>query len=423
MAGTALDRAQSPKLIRRAFLRSGIAAGAVAGATLGFPRLAPAAMGPDPAGTGRLASGRPGQGAAPVPPALRSGQALTGQRPAVTTTLPLTQGGTTYEFAQEVTWLDHEHFAVGRWDGSMSIFSFETAQYAGPLINTVVNSPSSQGVQMITRLPRRAIATSNDDSSISLWATSSPGWTDLELVRTARYDSALGVATSGTRLPAGQPSTLAVGHDSGYLSLWAYHPAARSLRFLRAIDLQNPHPVNPFNSHVIYGMTALNSHVAVAGSDDGCVSLVAVPGGTVLSQTVFNPAAQRGINSVSVAGDKLLVSNCSVGPDDYNLWYFSIQTSPWGITLLDKKNLIVDTSRAQVFNFDAIWGAYTAGPCWCAATEEGVVWMGTADTTINLIGYQSLSDRAVGAALGYTARPGRLAAVIDDLNQFTTGAS
>ncbi len=112
-----------------------------------------------------------------------------------------------------------------------------------------------------------------------------------------------------------------------------------------------------------------------------------------------------------------------MGPDDYNLWYFSIQTSPWGITLLDKKNLIVDTSRAQVFNFDAIWGAYTSGPCWFAATEEGVVWMGTADTEINLLGYQSLSDRAVGAALAYTARPGRLTAVIDDLNQFTTGAS
>jgi hypothetical protein len=420
------DQTPSP-VGRRSFLRGGAAAlGTTAGA-LALPGLAAAATSPAvPAGRAALLAGRRlgrAHGPVPVPPAIRSRAALTAASQAPS--LPLTQGGTTFEFAQEVTWLDGEHFAVGRWDGSMSIFSFETAPFTGPLINTVVNSPSAEGVQMITRLPSRAIVTSNDDSSLGFWVSPSGQWTDLRLTAAPGYDASLGVATNGAWLAAGDPSTLVVGHDSGYVSLWSYNPATRALTFRKAVNLQNPNPVNPFGSHVIFGMAVFSSRppgVVVAGSDDGFVSIVAVPGGAILSQTVFNPAAQRGINSVSVRGNKLLVSNCSVGPDDFNLWYFSIGSSPWGITLLDKKNLIIDTSRVQVFNFDTIWGAYSGGPCWFAATEEGVVWMGTADTSLGVIGNQSLDDRAVGAALAYQTGPGRLTAVIDDLNQFVTGA-
>ena len=362
----------------------------------------------------------------PVPPALRSQQALTGARPEQASAMPLTQGGTTYDMAQKVTWIDSEHFAVGRWDGSMSILAFQTAQYVGPVVTTVVNTPADEGVQMITPLPTHTIATSNDNASLSLWTSPTGQWTDLQAIAAPRYDASLGVATNGGWLPAGSPSTLVVGHDSGYISLWSYNPVDRTLTFRKSVNLRNPDPVNPFDSHAVYGMATLihgSSCVAVAGSDDGYVSLVAVPSGDILSQTVFNPSAQRGINSVSVRGNKLLVSNCSVGPHDYNLWYYSIQTSPWGITLHDKKNLIIDTRRTQVFNFDAIWGEYTSGPCWFASTEEGALWMGTADTGISVIGSQGLNDRAVGAALAYTNSPGRLAVVIDDLHRFITGAT
>lgn len=71
--------------------------------------------------------------------------------------MPLTQGGTTYDMAQKVTWIDSEHFAVGRWDGSMSILAFQTAQYVGPVVTTVVNTPADEGVQITpdinTRVP------------------------------------------------------------------------------------------------------------------------------------------------------------------------------------------------------------------------------------------------------------------------------
>lgn len=416
---------------RRSILRGGASAVAAGvGSTLAFPGVAAAATSgrrvKDAAAAMRAARYARGRAAThgPVPPVIRSLRAL-GQVD-LTSTLPLTQGGVTYDIAQEVAWLDAEHFAVGRWDGSMSIFSFETAQYVGPLINTVVNTPGEEGVQMITLLPGRAIAASNDNASISLWLSPAGQWTDLTPLGTPAYDSSLGVATNGAWLPVGTPSTLVVGHDSGYVSLWSYHQRSHALRFLKSVNLQNPNPVNPFNSHVIYGMTTLTqsgpSASIVAGSDDGYISIVAVPSGRILSQTVFNPAAQRGINSVSVTGNKLLVTNCSVGADDYNTWYFTIDMDTYALTLVDKANLIIDTSLIQAFNFDAIWGSYSAGHCWFASTEEGVLWMGTADTSLHVLGYQNLSDRAFGAALAFTGGPGRLAAVIDDLNQFITGS-
>ena len=217
-----------------------------------------------------------------------------------------------------------------------------------------------------------------------------------------------------------------VGHESGYVSLWSYRPRSRELSFLRSVGLLNPNPVNPFDSHVIYGLTTLTkagpAASVVAGSDDGYISILAVPSGDILSQTVFNPAAQRGINSVSVTGNKLLVTNCSVGENDYNTWYFTIDMDTYALTLVDKANLIIDTSLIQAFNFDAIWGSYSSGPCWFASTEEGVLWMGTAGTSLNVIGYQNLSDRAYGAALAFRDGPGRLAVVMDDLTQVTTGS-
>jgi hypothetical protein len=123
-----------------------------------------------------------------------------------------------------------------------------------------------------------------------------------------------------------------------------------------------------------------------------------------------------------VRDDRLLVANCSVGPSDYNLWYYSIDRSHWSITLIDKANLKVDQSRPQVFNFDTVWGDYSGWRCWFASTEEGTLWMGTADTSLHVFGYEQLTS-PLGSALAYTSGPGRLVMVAYDLYQFSTGAA
>ena len=115
----------------------------------------------------------------PVPAVIRSRQHLASQgvrlAPAnavAPTTLPITADGVTYTMAQEASWVDGQHFAVGRWDGSLSIFAFNDSSTAGPVISKAVNTPALEGVQMITWLAPGLFASSNDDSSIVLWSNS-----------------------------------------------------------------------------------------------------------------------------------------------------------------------------------------------------------------------------------------------------------
>jgi hypothetical protein len=404
------------RLDRRTFLGTGAAVAALGGAGMLFPAAASGAGKPV---ASRNVIPRAGQ---PVPKVLRSLRALQksgAARVDLTTALPVTQRGTTYEMAQEVRWLDAEHFAVGRWDGSMSVFTFETAPYQGPIISEAVNDPGLQGVQMITALPRSAIATSNDYSSLALWHARGGDWTRLVLRTTYAYDPALGTARSGAWID-GSGQRLVVGHSNGFLSIWRYDPSTLTLTFERSVDVTNPQPTNPWNDHTIEDVVVVDANrgVVAAGSEDGYVTMLYLPSGTVLSQTVFNPQAQRGINAITVSGTRLIVANCSVGPNDYNTWYYAIDQSDWSIALLDRKNLIIDNGRPQVFNFDIVWGRYSGGRCWFASTEEGALWMGTASAdSLTPIGYQQVTA-PLGSALAYQG--GDLVMVAYDLYQFST---
>lgn len=325
--------------------------------------------------------------------------------------LPITEGGTTYSMAQEVRWLDDRHFAVGRWDGSLSVFEFETAPSTGPLIAAAVNSPEIGGVRSVSPLPGGALATSNDESSLTLWSSDTGAWSGLRIRAVVGHDPALGPAATGVW--AG--TKLVTGHVNGYLALWSF---TDTLEFERAVDVRNPHPVNPFGDHTIEDVVAVTDDIVVAGSEDG-YPFLHVPSATIRSQTVFNPDAQRGINALAVSGDRLLVANCAVGPRDHNLWYFTIDRTGWRPTLVDRVNLVIDPTRPQVFDFDLAWGTHAGVECWFAATEEGALWMGTATpTALRPGGYQQLSG-PIGAALN--TRGDRLVMVAYDLYQFVTG--
>src|SRR6185437_15451010 len=114
-----------------------------------------------------------------------------------TNEVPLILRGTTYTMAQEATALDSEHFAVGRWDGSLEIYRFLPQTSSAPLISKEVNSPAHEGVQMIVALDPCTFASSNDAQSITLWSTPTPGdWQNLQLAGLQNYDPSWGVANS-----------------------------------------------------------------------------------------------------------------------------------------------------------------------------------------------------------------------------------
>ncbi|NJQ02910.1 hypothetical protein [Streptomyces zingiberis] len=432
------------RLRRRNLLRGvgGVTLAGLAGAMAagGRAHAAPGAAGaasatsPTPAGAPAAAPVHPATGAArPArrePPVLRSRRELAERGvpsgvDVAPTQLPLTGSGATYDMAQSLAWLDDAHFAVGRWDGSLSVFAFTAGEpFAGPLIEKAANSPSSEGVRMVVPLTARSFVTSNDDRSLSLWSAPAGDWSGLRLTGTFPHPAGLGVATGGRAVPLGDRRLLAVGHTSGHLSVWRHRTGPSRLEFLRSVDLRNPDPVNPWGLHDVHAVEVLTraagSARVITGSEDGYVCVVEVPSGRILGQTVFNPAARRGINDLNVRGDAVLVANCSVGPDDFNLWYYTVDRSTWRLVLRDRANLVADTRRPQVFNFNTVWGAYSGGPCWFASTEEGALWMGTADGAgLHVLGYQEVTS-PLGSALGWRGDPGRLAMVAYDLYEFTT---
>jgi hypothetical protein len=355
---------------------------------------------------------------------LRSRAALAGAAPTPGSALPLKVGGATYTMAQEAAFVDEQHYAVGHWDGTLSLFTFTDSADQGPLIAKAVNSPAQEGVQMIVPLgpSAAAFASSNDDGSLLIWASRNGEWSDLAVATTLAYDPAFGVANSGATTTSDGVPCLIVGHANGYVTIWRQGGDPTQWTLASATDVRAAKPVNPWGLHNIRGVADIQLGDAqgyvVTGSEDGNLTVLRVADGAILSETVYNPAAQRGINSLAVDGGVLLVANCAVGPSDSNLWCYEIDPADWSITLTDKAILRIDPSAAQVFNFDVIFAPLDCGPTWFfCSTEEGALWMGQieAGATLSIAGYQP-----IGAALGSAlcASGVRLAATAYDLHEY-----
>lgn len=345
--------------------------------------------------------------------------------------LPLTQLGTTYTMAQQACWVDNDHFAVGRWDGSLSVFNETNSAIQGPVITMAVSAPADQGVQMVEWIAERTFISSNDATSMVLWTSPAGTFEDLTIMQTLQYDSTYGIANCATAENIGNILYVMTGHENGYLLIWQATingaTLTSPLSYVTAVDLTSANPVNPWHLQNIRGVSWLFSNdqsiQVVTGSENGEVCIVDVPTGTVLSRTVFNPNAKRGINAISLAGQNLLVANCSVGSADKNLWYYWINSDDWSITLRDAVNLIVDKTLPQVFNFDVSWGWYTGGLCFYSATQEGQLWMGTFvnNQSLSIIGNDKVAVADLGAALA--AGGGSLAYIAYNVAQFQTIAN
>jgi WD40 repeat protein len=365
-----------------------------------------------------------------LPPVLRSWLHLKATLPGLPEpeVLPIQPAGTTYAMVQELTWIDPQHFAVGRWDGSMSIFQFNTAPSQGPIISKAVNTPSAEGVQMITWVAKGMFATSNDETSVIVWRSNNQLWNDLSMSQTLTYSVTFGVANSGVAYATATNTLLVIGHANGFVTIWLGAIDGTNFQLVQSVDVRNAHPVNPWGIHNVRGVSLISSNwndkgYVVTGSEDGDLCVIRIPDGMILSRTPYNPQAQRGINSIATLGANLLVANCAVGSADRNLWYYWINTNTWSIQLQSSLNLQIDHSQAQVFNFDVIWGRYQSSWCWFATTEEGYLWMGNIQNAqLALIGNRPLFNEKLGAAIGIT-NYGQLACAAYNLYEFSIQSS
>jgi WD40 repeat protein len=331
--------------------------------------------------------------------------------------LPMKDLGTTYSMAQAVRWLDEGTFAIGRWDGTLTIFRRAAGSAGAPIISTALTAPSLAGIEMIARITDGVFASSNEAKSIIVWHGDNSFKGGIRIQETLFYDEAVGVANDGTTTEVNGVLYFISAHANGYLLVWQVKGNCEEFTLLHTIDLRSPNPIqSPYPLKNIRGVERWNPGFVATGSEDGDMCLVNVIEGSVATRMRYNATAQRGINDIDTCGDYLVLSNCSVGPDDKNLWLYRIDKN--GFNLLDSINLKVDAARDQVFNFCVDQAVISGKQYFFSATQEGVVWVGLIQNDrFVLLGKQNVSTR-IGAALAYEPDSRSLAVAGDNIHLF-----
>jgi hypothetical protein len=321
--------------------------------------------------------------------------------------------GTTYARAQVATWLDDSHFAVGRWDGTLSIFRTPRAGEFGPVIAFDTVTPSVQAVQMALAVTPTVFVTSNDDHSLAVWKLKDSHY---EVLQVPTYDKALGVANSAAQFDWQGKKWIVTGHEQGVIAIWECS-ADGTLTLKQMLSITSPDPIqSPYHLKNVRGVEHWKDGIVVTGSEDGDIAAIEVTLGKVLFRSRYNPTAQRGINSVSVKDDLLLVANCSVGNSDNNLWLFQISGS--GFTKLDATNLKKNQQLPQVFDFDAIFGSSGSNVVFLASTEEGLLWLGTVSNSKLAVVTSTQVSPTGGAALSFDNATHEVLSAAYDLGLF-----
>jgi hypothetical protein len=328
---------------------------------------------------------------------------------------PLGEPRTTYSMAQEVRWIDGDTFAIGRWDGTLTLFGLP-GETGGPRIESAAVSPAWAGLETVCPLAERTFLSSNDTKSVTIWDLDDGSLAAPRAV--LPYDPAAGVANSAALAWAEGARWLVTGHANGTLLIWSADAALQDFEVIRAVDLRSRSPVpSPRPLWNIRSLTAWRDDTVVTGSEDGDLCLVRVPSGEVTCRRRYNPNAQRGVNDLALLDDLLLVGACSVGRDDSNTWLFRIDVDD-GIEPLAHTDLVRDEARPQVFNFSV--ELIRNGPrlLFACATEEGLLWSGVVnDQGFEVLGRDCVSS-GLGAAISARPQADLLAVVGDNIHLF-----
>lgn len=292
--------------------------------------------------------------------------------------------GLTVNFAQVLDWIDNDTFAVGRWDGTISVFRRpdKTKNEFGPMILQAMSTPTGRGIEMLAAVDDTSFFTSDGPGGLALWKRKSTG-APFELAASPNYKQEIGVANSGLALDLNGVHYFVSGHDSGYILIWRRDPNG-DFQLFKTVDARSPNtPSNPWSIHNIRGLALWRGDRVISGSEDGDLVAINVLDGRELFRQRYNQTAKRGINAISVVGEKVAVANCAVGPDDKNIWLFDLSSDQ--PQLLSADNLELDTGRSQVFDFDVdlIAVPSKAGGqavlTFFSSTEEGLIWEGRID--------------------------------------------
>lgn len=322
--------------------------------------------------------------------------------------------GTTYNVTQVTAWLSKDRFAVARWDGTLSIFRPPAnSTESGPMLTQVVMAPSSKAVEMVAPVSQRLFVTSNDDGSLAVWVSKNSHFV---VASVPQYNPKYGTANSAALLERAGKPWLITGHSQGYLIIWEV--VGFRLIMKQTVLMRSPNPIpSPYKLWNVRGIVPWKNGIVATGAEDGDICLVSVPDGEILVRTRYNPAAQRGINSISIYDDYLILANCSVGPSDKNLWLYTLRNNE--ITLRDSFNLIKNTSLPQVYDFSVQLAPLENKMYFFACTQEGLLWMGRIENDKLAIISNTKVACDFGAAIAFQPKSWMLSVVAFDIRLYT----
>lgn len=308
--------------------------------------------------------------------------------------------------AQTAIWLNEEKLAVGRWDGTITIFHCEDSL---SILQAVV-PPVKQGITMMERIHDFVFVSSNGLSSIALWEQNDEGYC---LKNTYHFNTCFGSVDSARFLTIGQRQILLTGHSEGYLLIWEF--SNNNLSLLSSINLQSNHPIDsPYKLWNVRSILSWKDGLVVTASEDGDLCMINVLESKIVHRQTYNENAKRGINHIFISGDYLLLANCSVGSSDNNLWLYRIEKKQF--TYLDSKNLLSDKNLEQVFSFDVGCICHKDNLYFLCSTGEGLVWLGQIkNESLHILNSTKVSHHG-GAALAINPQNQRIASVCYDIH-------
>ena len=127
--------------------------------------------------------------------------------------------GVTVNYAQVLDWIGAGVFAVGRWDGTISIFRVPAANEFGPMILQPMSTPSGRGIEMLADIDGLSFVTSDGPDHLAIWARTS-ATAPFALMARLTYDATVGAANSGLAITANGKLYLISGHETGKILVW-----------------------------------------------------------------------------------------------------------------------------------------------------------------------------------------------------------
>lgn len=276
-----------------------------------------------------------------------------------------------YNMAQQTEWIDEKELAIGRWDGTVTIFRRDDSSEIPARLIQTMKTPSGLGIQMLGVISGFGIIASNTEDSMVVWVRFGDNQKYF-FKQFLYFDNKLGMVNSFSDFVVNNQRIIVTGHANGYLTVWEF--SNNKMRFLHAINVQSSNPIS--SSYPLKNIRSVvhyqGSQIIIA-SEDGDISIIdSISKDTVFRQR-YQPSAQRGLNRIFVRGNFLVAANCAVGQEDNNIWLYRIHLD--NLELLDALHLKENKDSKQVFNAGSVISVIGNEHYVFSGTQEGLLWV------------------------------------------------